>query len=76
MSEEDEKRLDAHIESLGEFYENVQIFCSKVSDNNDRGTAFISRGAGNMFARIGHVRDWLIRHDELTRINTREEDNE
>lgn len=78
MTQEDQERerdaavklLDVHVHALSEHFENVQIFCSRVTDSGDI-TFGIQRGAGNVYAREGHVREWLLEHNEQARENAR-----
>lgn len=46
---------------LREHFDNVQIFCNSASPQI--GTMVCSDGAGNHYARVGHVQRWL--HQEM-----------
>lgn len=69
--------IDDYVAKLCEHFDNVQIFTNTMNEGGDS-LAYISRGGGNMLARQGQVRDWLIRQEELSRIEARkdEEDDE
>ena len=60
------KLLDEHVAKLTEHFENVQIFCSRVTDGGEL-TFGLQRGAGNFYAREGQVREWLTEKDEQAR---------
>lgn len=76
MSEETQdaeiEMVQKHVTELGEFWDNVSIFVSKHEEGTDRGTVTVNLGSGNYYARIGHVKDWIIKEDEETRIHQRE----
>jgi hypothetical protein len=48
--------LSKHCQLLMEHFDSVQIVVTKDERSQTRLAAF---GAGNMFARMGSVRDWL-----------------
>jgi hypothetical protein len=75
MSEEDEKRVRTAVQTLAEFFDTVQIFCTR-QENTEGGTIHVQRGEGNWFARVGQTRDWLLHHDEVTREQARKRVNE
>jgi len=62
-----------HCNELGEHFEAVSIFCSRHDQGGEHGTVHINLGVGNYFARIGHIKDYIIKEDEGTRINQRKE---
>jgi hypothetical protein len=69
-------RIKAAALNLGEHFDTVHIFCTrhKSETEEDTGTVNASYGIGNWFARLGHIRDWIIRQDEFTRINCRKDE--
>lgn len=68
--------IDECLNKLAEHYDCVQIFASRHDvDDNEKKTLGSDRGKGNWFARYGQVKEWVIREEEATRINTRK-DNE
>lgn len=75
MSEEtkDLTMVREHLEQLGEFFDAVCIFASRYESGGEQGTIHVNMGTGNYFTRIGQVRDWLIREDEVTRLGQRKD---
>lgn len=75
MSEESKEleMVRQHVEKLGEFFESVSIFATYHEEGGQRGTIHINMGCGNYFARIGHVKDWIIKEDEATRLGQRKD---
>lgn len=72
LSKEQElEMLKRAAESLGEHFETVQIFTTRHEAGNENGTVHLAWGAGNWFARYGHVRNWLIMEDESSREGVR-----
>lgn len=57
-----EKRVVQAVHQLGEHFENVQIFCNN-HERETGGTLHFVKGSGNVFARMGHVREWVISMD-------------
>lgn len=74
-SDQDMKRIEASAHSLGEHFDTVQIFCTRHESESEEsgGTINCNYGLGNWFARYGHVRDWLIRQDERSKMVSRGE---
>jgi len=62
--------VDNVIAQLMEHYDHVQVFATR-SEGHSGGTSHIVRGAGNPFARYGHVRSWLTKEDEIARQEAR-----
>lgn len=73
-SDEDKAKVDAmlakirpHVEALRLEFDTVQIMCTKVKSNEDlahptdEGTYQFSLGAGNWYARYGHLSIWVER---------------
>ena len=75
MSDEDNdlKLLKDAAQALGEHFDAVQIFASRHEAEVEDGTVTVHDGVGNWHARIGQVRDWIIRQDEHTRIVARDQ---
>lgn len=71
----DVKRVRQHVNSLAEHFDSVQIFCTRHDGSKD-GTVNIHVGAGNWFTRYGFCHAWLIRQDEVERMNQRKDDDE
>lgn len=55
---EDIKLLKAAAKSLGEHFDNVQIFANRCDDRADC-TRHVHSGYGNYFARYGQVEQWV-----------------
>ena len=70
----DMERLKEACRTLGEYFETVQIFCTRVSDEeaDEGGTVSCQHGTGNWFARKGQVTEWVLKQDENTRKEARE----
>lgn len=57
-------------ESLGEHFETVHIFVTRLKDDDepeDRRTININLGSGNWFTRYGQIRTWIVKQDERSR---------
>lgn len=54
--------LQKHVDALGEHFDTVQIFCTRHDHHNL--TVAVQLGAGNWYARYGHVMEWLERQAE------------
>lgn len=73
MSEQEDKDvsiLKSHAAQLAEHFDSVQILVTRHSPEDD-GTINVAWGAGNWFARIGQVREWLLKKDEESRVEAR-----
>lgn len=71
--EADVERIKKAATDLGEYFDTVQIFATRHQSEteDDTGTVNLNYGVGNWFARLGFVKDWLIRQDEYTRDHCR-----
>jgi hypothetical protein len=78
QEEIDLERLKKAVSELGEHFDTVQIFATRYQSEGEgeEGTVNANYGAGNWFARMGFVRDWLIKQDEYTRVGVRKDDGE
>lgn len=74
--EEQLKMIEQHVESLGEFFDSVQIFCSQRDPDGKQETQTFATGCGNWFARYGQIREWVIRAEESSREQARREERE
>jgi len=80
MSEQDTKdadmeRVRKHVEDLAEHFDTVHVFVTRAGEgDDDQSTLNINIGTGNWFARLGFVKDWIIRQDEYTRQDCRDAD--
>ncbi len=64
--------LQKHVNELSEHFDTVQIFVTRHEIGTDNGTVGACRSAGNWYARLGQVREWLIQQDERARDDIRE----
>lgn len=68
--------VDSHVNALREHFDAVVIFGSRVvpdgeADGNGGDTETLARGSGNVYARIGMVRAYLLRDEEYERESVR-----
>lgn len=65
QAEIDVEMVEKHLRELSEFFDSVQIFCTRYNANkvdgcDEEGTTLrMALGKGNWFARYGQVRHWL-----------------
>ena len=64
MNDADLKVLERCLHELGEYFDSVNIFVTKMEGEK---TFHAIYGSGNFFARLGLVREWLIKQDENVR---------
>ena len=82
MSDSDERKkreqalVDAAVQSLGEHFDTVQVLVTRESDDGEKDTVSIARGAGNWYARQGQMLHWLERGLEITRDDARSKNDE
>lgn len=80
MSDESDielQRVKDACEVLAEHFDSVHIFTTRLKDDEapgDRGTVHITWGSGNWFTRYGQIKSWLIKQDEQSRKEVRDED--
>ena len=55
-----------HVEQLGEHFDSVQIFVTRHEAGELDGTININTGAGNWFARYGHIRNWINTEEAIS----------
>lgn len=56
---------------LSEHCDSVRIVCSSIRE--DGSSQYLARGRGNWYAQYGSVREWLLREEEIMRLDEREE---
>ena len=71
--EQDIQRLVEHSDQLAEHFDTVQIFCTRHEAGKEDGTVAVNQGAGNWFARVGQVKEWIVKKDEEARTTARNE---
>lgn len=62
---EDKKLLRNVVALLSEHYDSVQIIVTRPDTNDNTTIEF--EGSGNLFARIGSCREFVMINDEMTR---------
>jgi len=79
MTDGDKKSVEdmvkTHAAQLGEHFQSVQIFVSGYTGSNGESLAF-EYGAGNFYARLGQVTEWLSIQDQYQRNHAIRKDNE
>ena len=70
-NEQDLDRMKKAARELGEFFDCVQIFCSRHDATKDDLTTSFHTGRGNFFARQSQVREWVIKKDEEAKCGAR-----
>jgi hypothetical protein len=73
-AEELEKLVKQHVAQLREHVDVVRIFVSLDPEEGQSTTRHCDSGSGNIFAQLGHVKDWIVGMDELTREQAREKE--
>lgn len=67
MSEDMEKAdveiVRKHLDALGEYFDSVQIFATRYEAEIENGTVAVNMGIGNWYARVGHVKQWILKED-------------
>lgn len=74
--DQDLERLKVASADLAEYFDSVQIFVTRLQDkeDGDEGTVNASWGTGNWFTRKGQVSEWLLKAEERSRREVREEE--
>ena len=72
--DQDMSTVQKHLQALSEHFDTVQIFCTRHEAGEHDGTIDVQVGAGNWFARYGHVKHWLVTQEERDRQRVRRED--
>lgn len=78
QADQDTKWIETMAEQIGERFDAVQIIATRHEPATACGTISFEAGTGNFHARLGVVRDWLVRQDEEARVRARarQEDDE
>ncbi len=56
----DLKMIQECLDKLSNHFCTVHVFVTRY-ESDDVGTHSIQRGVGNWYARIGHIKSWLLR---------------
>lgn len=71
--------VETALDVLIERFDSVQVFATR-HEPTEGGTVRIEIGRGNLYARVGQIREWLIREDaaadEAGRAGWRENEKE
>ena len=76
MNKKSRQELDLvrqHVSQLSEHFDTVQIFVTRHEAMREDGTVNACCGAGNFYARLGQVREWSVKQDEVARDSMRAE---
>jgi hypothetical protein len=73
IEDADIQRVQKHIDALREFFDTVQVFCSRQEPDD---TISVQMGSGNWHARYGQVSEWLLREEQRSRNKARREDQD
>lgn len=76
MKQSARKEMDLikqHVSQLSEHFETVQIFVTRHDAAHEDGIVNACYGSGNFYARLGQVREWNIKQDEVARDSMRAE---
>ena len=72
----DLKWLNRLADVIDERFDSVLILVTKRDITKTGSTAHFSIGRGNYYARMGQVREYLVKEDEISRVEARGEDDE
>ena len=76
MGDSDNQKASQYLEAitakLAEHFDSVRIVATRQTGNGQN-TAVFTTGSGNYFAQLGSVKEWVVKQDELSRIEQREE---
>lgn len=67
FAEQDEQVIKAALDTLREHFDSVQIFVTRYESG--KGTQSRTRGAGNYYANLGSIREYLLAEDAVTKHN-------
>jgi 5'(3')-deoxyribonucleotidase len=62
--------IDKHVRELGEHFDSVQIM---ITTKHNDSTRCFQRGCGDWYARFGNAKAWVVREEEILRIETKED---
>lgn len=62
--------IKSHVSVLAEHFDSVQVFCTRHDNQNLKGTINAHYGAGDWFARYGHVSTWLKTEENNMKLNS------
>lgn len=68
MSKEHMEIVEAHVAQLSEYFDTVQIFCTKKEEDD---TSSYFNGTGNWYSRYGSVKAWIIAEEKNMKVKNR-----
>lgn len=71
---DDAKRVREAVQTLMEFFDTVQVFCTRYMPGENGGTKHWIRGDGDIFARESIARMWVLQQEEKIREQQRKEE--
>lgn len=72
----DIERIKKAAEVLSEHFDTVQIFATRHESGQHDGSLRWQFGIGSWFARYGQVREFIVREEELSRLDVRKTQEE
>lgn len=80
MASDELEQLHAELkrtaDRLGEHFDSVAIFTTKMSEDGEANVIFLSAHAGNFYATKGLVEEWIEAQRERIRAKVRSEEKE
>jgi len=74
MKQQPQERLvEKMMQQLSEHFDTVQIFTTRHEEGE---TSVIETGAGNWFARYGHVRKWVDEQEQEIVVELEDDEDE
>lgn len=71
----DMELIQKHVDALSEHFDTVQVFVTSKQEGLEGNTINANIGSGNWFARYGQVRTWLLKADERSKLEVKEEED-
>ena len=63
-SQQARELVDKAVSQLGEHFDSVRIFVTKQLDDGSTNTRAIDSGAGNFYAQLGQIREFIVIQDQ------------
>lgn len=71
-AEQKSEMIHKHIRALAEHFDCVQVFCS-CHLGDSKGTRAFAIGSGNYYGRYGQIREWIVKKEEQSRCEMRDD---
>lgn len=55
--------LERHVAMMGEQFDSIQVFATRVEPGPDGATESFTTGIGNWYARHGQAREWVRKQE-------------